>query len=388
MKIKVLLYIDSFMVGGMHKQILYLAKYLNREKIDLIICTQNSSEGGLRNQFIKTGCKLIDLNRNSTPKNKKPFNPFMSLRLLKVLKDENPNIIFLTAASNLLYFRFSNFFYPGEISQIGSFRSLSFWKGHLSKYYRPLDNFLAKWLYSSSDYLIVNSENLKIHYKDIVKEKKTKPIKVIHNAYDFQISLTKDKKLIKTELNVTDSNFIIVMIARLDPWKDFQTLLSVAEIVIKSYNSVVFYLIGDGQLKREINNEITKRELNDNVILTGEKKDIHNYINICNISVLSTHGEGSSNAIIESMACGKPIIATDVGGNSEIIGTDGKCGILIPPESPAEFSKAVTSLIRDDIKLKNMGKAAQKRIQNLCNMEKYISSYENLFSSVYVKSGE
>ena len=112
MKIKVLLYIDSFMVGGMHKQILYLAKYLNREKIDLIICTQNSSEGGLRNQFIKTGCKLIDLNRNSTPKNKKPFNPFMSLRLLKVLKDENPNIIFLTAASNLLYFRFSNFFYP------------------------------------------------------------------------------------------------------------------------------------------------------------------------------------------------------------------------------------------------------------------------------------
>ena len=229
---------------------------------------------------------------------------------------------------------------------------------------------------------------LKIHYKDIVKEKKTKPIKVIHNAYDFQISLTKDKKLIKTELNVTDSNFIIVMIARLDPWKDFQTLLSVAEIVIKSYNSVVFYLIGDGQLKREINNEITKRELNDNVILTGEKKDIHNYINICNISVLSTHGEGSSNAIIESMACGKPIIATDVGGNSEIIGTDGKCGILIPPESPAEFSKAVISLIRDDIKLKNMGKAAQKRIQNLCNMEKYISSYENLFSSVYVKSGE
>ena len=70
-KIKVFIYIDSLMIGGMHKQVLYLAQFLNKKKFKVIICTQNSSKGGLSIRFKKSGCTLIDLGRTQLHKVKK-----------------------------------------------------------------------------------------------------------------------------------------------------------------------------------------------------------------------------------------------------------------------------------------------------------------------------
>ena len=133
------------MIGGMHKQILYLAKYLNREKFEPIVCTQNTQDGGFRNDYERSGCKLIDLGRNSIPEQKKRFNPSIAFRLLNVLKEEKPHIVFLNAAPNLLYYRMAMLFNPNTIIQIGSFRGLTFWKGHLKMIYRPLDIFFTRF---------------------------------------------------------------------------------------------------------------------------------------------------------------------------------------------------------------------------------------------------
>jgi len=163
-KIKVLLYIDSLMIGGMHRQILYLARFLDRNKYEPIVCTQNSRSGGLRNEYERSGCRLIDLNRNSVPGNKKVFDPFVSIKLLQVLNAERPHIVMVNAAPNLVYLRIALLFYPHAIKQVGSFRALSFWKGHLNALYSKLDGYFARWLYLSSDRTVVNSHALKAHY--------------------------------------------------------------------------------------------------------------------------------------------------------------------------------------------------------------------------------
>ena len=370
------------MIGGMHRQVLYLAKHLNRAVFEPVICTQNSSAGGLREEFERSGCRLIDMKRNSTPERKKKFDPSLAFRLLNVLKAEKPHIILLNAAPNLFYFRIAMLFNHNKIIQIGSFRALTFWKGNLKMIYKPLDNFFARWLYASSKCTIVNSIALKDHYSKLVWARAKKPIKVIYNGSDFNFVASRPAATIRQELNMKLSDVAIIMVARLDPWKDFETLFETAKIVIDKNKRAKFFIIGGGKLKSSLEQKSIQMGLKDHFMLIGEKRDIFSYINFCDISVLSTHGEGCSNAIIESMAFGKPVIATAVGGNPELLRDGKQFGVLIPPKSPSEFADAILFLIEDENKRKEMGKAAKERIEKLCSLKNYVSLYEELFMKV------
>ena len=179
-KIKILFFIDSFRIGGMHRQILYLIKHLNRENFEPIMCT-SSSNGGLRGEYEKTGCKLLDLGW------KKPLDPATVYRLIKILYSQKPDIVFVCEAQNLFYYRIAKLFWLKKTVQIGSFRALTFWKGHLNKRYRSIDNLFSRWLYSSSDSVVVNSFALKDHYSKIININPQNPIKTIHNGSDFNL---------------------------------------------------------------------------------------------------------------------------------------------------------------------------------------------------------
>jgi len=377
-KINILIFIDSFRVGGMHKQILYLARYLNREIFELIICT-SSSNGGLKTEYEQTGRKLIDLGW------KRSFDLAVFKQLIKVLKFEKPDIIFITMAQNLVYFRLSNLFLKNKIIQIGSFRALTFWHGHLGYFYNIIDRLMCKWLYASSDHIVVNSFAMKAHYDHLLNPKLDKPIKVIYNSSDFNFRIDKSKLQIRKELNIGANELMMVMVARLDPWKDFETIFEAIRIIKDKGSQVKLIVLGDGILKGSLNQLILDKSLGKIINLIGEIKDASNYINACDISVLSTNGEGFSNTILESMALAKPVIATAIGGNIEVIGTDGKTGLLIPPKSSNLFAEAIMMLEQNEDLREQMGSLAKEKIYGLCDIKAYASSYENLFLSAMNK---
>jgi glycosyltransferase involved in cell wall biosynthesis len=371
-RIKVFFFIDSFRIGGMHRQILYLVRHLNKEVFEPIVCT-TSPDGGLRGEFEKVGCKLFDL------KWKRKLDPLTFVRLVKLLNKEKPDIVFITEAQNLFYYRIARIFCKQKAIQIGSFRAMTFWNGHLNKHYQLIDNFFSRWLYASSVSVVVNSLALSDHYSKILKINPKKPIKIIYNGSDFNFPITRTTDEIRQELKITSNEIVIIMVARLDPWKDFSTLLETAEIVIKSDSRAKFLLAGDGELRKIIEQKIFQKGLIESVLIVGEKKDIYNYINAADISVLSTNGEGFSNSILESMALCKPVIATNVGGNSEVIGVTNETGILVPTKSPELFADAILHLMKNEIIRNNIGNASKIRINQLCGIEKLISSYEKLF---------
>ena len=280
------------MIGGMHKQVLYLAQFLNKKKFKVIICTQNSSKGGLSLRFKKSGCTLIDLGRDSTPQSKKGFNINVSLMLFKRLNKYKPHLILINAAPNLLYYKIAERFLKYPIILVGSFRALTFWKGHMNPIYKLLDDVFSKWLYRSSREVIVNSIALKKHYRSIVKENLNKPIKLIYNGIDSNLKITKDSNFIRSSLGLKPDDIFIIMVARLDPWKDFETIFDSISLLNEKQNIAKFFLIGDGPLRSELLKDISKKGLRNKIKLLGEKKDILNFINACDISVLSTHGEG------------------------------------------------------------------------------------------------
>jgi glycosyltransferase involved in cell wall biosynthesis len=368
-KIKVFIFIDSYHIGGLHRQMLNLVKHINRNLFDPIICTQTSN-GGLKKEFEKVGCKLYDL------KWKRKFDFSTVYRLVKVLYSERPDIIFIPQAQTFFYYRLARLFWHGKIVQIGSFRALNFLNGHLKSYFTPFDNLFSKWLLSSSYRVIVNSKAMKNHYTQFIKKGGQNTIEIINNGSNFSYPILKLPATIRQELNLSLSDFIVVMAARLDPWKDFTTLFKAAKIIIKKEPLVRFLIIGEGPLRQKLEQMIFEMDINKNIFLVGEKKDIYNYFNVSDISVLSTNGEGFSNTILESMAMGKPVIASDVGGNSEVIGD---CGFIIPPKSPKLFAEAILKLKRDKILLNKIGEAAKERVHQICDINKYISSYETLF---------
>jgi len=379
-RIKVFFFIDRFRIGGMHRQVLYLVRHLNKDVFEPIVCAQ-SHLGGLGEEFKDTGCKLIDLKWNGRG------SLAILYRLIESLYSESPDIIFITQAPNFIYYQLARIFWHKTVILIGSFRALTFWLGHKNKLYELLDIQLSKLLYIRSDHVVVNSIAMKDHYSQVLKLNSHKGLDIILNGSDFNFPISRKAFDIRGEYNITLNEIIIVMIARLDPWKDFTTLLETAKIVIEKDKRAKFLIVGDGELRKSIEQLIIQMDLKEHVLLIGEKKDVFNFINLSDISVLSTNGEGFSNSILESMAFSKPIVATAVGGNVELIGETKKYGLLIPQKSPQMFAEAILYLMQNEIARKEIGSAANKRIQQLCSIKTYVSSYEELFSnSLIMKS--
>ena len=113
------------------------------------------------------------------------------------------------------------------------------------------------------------------------------------------------------------------------------------------------------------------------------KLDIEYILAKADIGILASHQEGLPNAILEYMSTGLPIIATEVGGNSELI-KHGKNGFLVPPKSPLELSKFIRRLILSPKERIKMGKASREIAINNYSMGKFINSHEKIYQNIII----
>jgi glycosyltransferase involved in cell wall biosynthesis len=372
-KISVVIFIDSLRIGGMHKQLLYLARHIDYTTYELTVCTSRL-DGGLLKQYRQTKCGLVDL------KWKRSFDLSVLARLVKYLHKSNPDVVFVSEAQNFIYFRLASVLWRRRAFKIGSFRALTFWKGHYSKFYKIIDDLISRWLYDTSDIVVVNSIALKTHYSKIISTNTKSPIKVIYNGSDFNFPITKTKDQIRRELQVNSEDLFLVMVARLDPWKDFKTLFEAIHLSLQRIKKIKCYIIGGGELRNSLESMRSEYGLDSNLYFLGETINVYNYLAASDIAVLSTFGEGFSNSILEAMGLGTPVIATDVGGNAELISVEDACGILVEPKSAEELSNAIISLANNQKLGDEFSKNAKDRIFKMCNINQYVYEYQKLFN--------
>lgn len=369
-KVKIFFFIDCFRVGGMHRQVYLIIKNLNHSDYEPIIISQ-SQYGGYKDEFLSLECKKYNL------KWKSRLSFFLILyRFIVILNKEKPDSIFITQAPNFIYFKIAKLFLPFQIKLIGSLRALNFWLGNKGKIYLFFENFLVRSFYNSCDFITTNSYALVSHYNSIIKVKKDKPILCIYNGIEFKTQIFTSTK---NELfNTNTDDFIILMAARLDPMKDFDTLLKAAKIIYRKNESIKFFILGDGILKNKIKDLILKYNLEECVFLLGEVKNIKEYLRFADISLLSTFGEGSSNTILESMQYGIPCIATRVGGNLELL--ENNRGILVNIKDEHSLANSVLLLLYDVNLRKVLINNAKHHIDNNFSITQMVKKYEEIFS--------
>ena len=149
--------------------------------------------------------------------------------------------------------------------------------------------------------------------------------------------------------------------------------------MLKKGHDFPIYLVGAGK-EKYINNSkklCKKLGVQDIVHFLGRRDDVHEILANHQISVLSTHYEGLSGVVMEGMAAGNIVLATDAPGVTELI-EDGENGFLIPPEDPESLAQRLITVLKNPEKYSHIVKNAQSFVSEELNVDNMVNNYENL----------
>jgi len=322
----ILYIIDSLTYGGTEKQLLQLIHNLDPQKYRAHLCILKNPEDLYQQLEIPKLCLH--------------FKSFAHPSIIRVYRELAKYI--RQNQVDIVQTFFQDPFLLGAIVKpfrrirlIGSFRDLGFWK-------TSAESRKMRLAYPFFDLFIANSEAVKQHFvqNDGLP---TEKIDVIYNGiYDS----------IFTDIDPAEKfsqQQVVGIVANLNrPVKRVQDFVSAAAVVHKQRPGVQFVVIGDGHLRADLEAQVTDLGLVDVFRFTGRMSDPLDEIRAFHVGVITSESEGFCSAILEYMACGVPVVATDTGGNPEMV-TDGENGILVPVANPEELGKGILRLLEDRI---------------------------------------
>jgi glycosyltransferase involved in cell wall biosynthesis len=360
---RILFLIDSLNGGGKERRLVQLIKGLNERGFDdlhLISLSDVNDYPAILTYNVKL--QII--------KRKIKRDPGMFLKLFRQIKKINPDIVHSWSLMTSFY-----------VSIICKMLGIP----HVSAFVadcNPVKKFTlyhgaALFSYKFANVIVGNSlAGLNAYNVPPAKRK------VIYNGFEMNRLKVPDTTGLKKDLNI-NTPFIVVMAARFDRMKDFETFFRAASQLLKTRKDITFLAIGKGDLFDDFELKI-ETENNNYIKMLGFRNDIDSITSIADIGVLCTnpayHAEGISNALLEFMAFGKPVISTDGGGVKELI-TDGETGFIIDPQDPGELAMKINLLLNNPELLKSIGQNAKERVQTYFSLNKMTYNYIELYKN-------
>lgn len=183
----------------------------------------------------------------------------------------------------------------------------------------------------------------------------------------------------KDELKVRygfENKKIIIFVGRLTEQKGVEYLIrSFQKLEIKEKFLII---LGDGKLRKNLEILTLELGINDYVLFAGKKENVVPYLQLSDIFVLPSISEGLPIVLLEAMACGLPVVVTEVGGNIDVV-ENVINGYLIEPKNIYEIKSAIEDLFKDEIKLKIIGETNRKKIEREYSYETITKNYLTLF---------
>lgn len=365
--IKVLILNDELTRGGKERRIAELVKYckLHYEIIFEIVVIHDKIE---YEDIYETGYKIHTLKWAEN----KTIDSFK--RLFAIAKSFNPDIIHSwSSMTDVIGVSLKMYTHKKLISsmiaRVIPYRSLK------DKDYRR-----ALYTFPFIDFITSNTKAGLERYH-APKRKSS----CIYNGFNFERTNNLQKADILKKQHNLENKFVVGMVAAFAERKDQETFISAALSLLKKYpGKIAFVLIGYGAYEEERRKQSGEHFQND-IIFTGMCNFVEEYINIFNVGVLCTnsefHGEGISNAILEYMALGKPVIASEGGGTKEIV-DDTINGLLIKPKQPELLEEKIIYLMNNPEKARDMGLQGQLKIRQHFSIEAMCSGFIKLYEKL------
>ncbi len=207
-------------------------------------------------------------------------------------------------------------------------------------------------------------------------------VMTILNGVDTDAFKSKiDKSTLKVSLGIGYGVPVIGIVARLAVIKDHASLFAACKILKDTCSDFKLLVVGDGPTKTDLFALSQTLGLNSTIIFTGTRCDIPDLMNAMDVFVLSSISEGISLTLIEAMSCELPVVATDVGGNSEVV-VDGETGFLVPLQSPSLMAERIQQLLNNVELRKDFGKKGRLRAVEYFSIKRAARQYEELYHSI------
>lgn len=362
---KILVIIDSLRKGGKERRLVELLRYFeNHYNMDITVILFDKIEYQEACKFLKT--KLVIIQRKAS-------NDFAIFRKIwNISKELKPDIIHCWGSMPAV-FAFS----------ISYLQKIPLCNAMITTAKCPFlsKNWIrAKITFPFSNIILANSKAGLQAFK--VKKKGH----YIYPGYNFDRNQNLTHVQIVRNNLAIDTDYVVGMVGRFHPRKDFETFILAAINVLKIRQDITFLCIGDGpNLKKT---QLLNEKLNpfpEKVKFTGKQDNIEDLVQIFNIGVLTTntnvHFEGISNAILEYMAQKKPVIATRGGGTNEIV-LDNHTGFLIDPFDSTDLGNKILSLINKPELMHNMGSNCLRRVNEVFSVEKMAENTYKCFKGL------
>jgi len=354
---KIILHIlEGLFIGGAENGLVKLITYWKNHELKHCVIAFNN--GPLKSKFKKLSIEPIILSK------KHSYDICFLIHLLKIINKINPDIIHcrngLTAIN-----------YGGLCAKFLKIPLICSIHGHTSFLKKNFGLKFSTWIMKHSAFVIAVSHSIKkeLITRGIPKQK----IKVIHNGIFINNEI---KKIPKNSNNPT-----IVSVGSLRLIKGHKFLILAIKEIIKEIPNVKLLIIGDGPLKKNLESLVIQLELNNNISFLGRRDDVLQIMSTSDLVVLPSLSEGISNVLLEAMLAKKPIVATKVGGNPEVV-VNKKTGLLVEKENPSALAKAIIKLLKNPELRYKMGENGYKRVKTYFDINKTIAEYEKVYLNV------
>ncbi len=357
--------IESWGPGGAETIVLELCKKLSERSFYPVVGLLK--DGWLNQELSRHGIETVII------KNKYSCDPFCLWQLVKIIRMRKIDIIHSHEFMMNVYGTVASILTNKPIINTIHGKNYYWEKWRRILAYRFMGHFATK--------VVAVSEDLKNFVADRTGINRDK-ISVIYNGIDlnkYNIKNSCDILKIKKELML--NNVVIGSVGNIYPVKGYLYLIQAASKVIKRIPDITFLIIGKktpyfDELKRIVDN----LGINGHINFLGFRNDVQDLLALFDLYVSPSLSEGLSLSILQAMAAGKPVIATDVGGNQEII-RHGETGILISPQNSEMLADSILMLLENKTLANKLGMAARKVVKEKfsinCMIDNYIKLYES-----------
>jgi glycosyltransferase involved in cell wall biosynthesis len=360
--------------GGAEVQLVHLATRLKARGWDVRIISIMPHHDFIE-ELSSSGIPVVSLE----VKGKNPLIIFRAyIRLLRILRSWNPHILHCHMFHANLLGRMTRLFYstPVSLSTIqtiyegGKLRDIA---------YRLSDPLTDLTTICSS----VSAERF-IRISAVPEHK----LIVIPNGVDiteFRPS-QEIRKHLRKELKL-DERFAWLAAARLEVQKDYPCLLHAFARVAPGYPNAILLIAGQGLLRPALAGLVDKLGLSEKVRFLGLRKDLPGLMNAADSFVMSSAWEGMPIVLLDASATGLPIVATDVGGNREVV-VYGESGLLAPPKNADALAGSMLQMMAlPDAERRQMGEAGRRYIEEHYSLEHIVDTWEALYNNLLRKKG-